>query len=143
MKLTIDLSPAEESDIHGWVNYYRMHPEEAGEPYRIVLKERTRARFEQIEAQFDSPIQPSAGHWQLIPGPLTGPYFGPIDPDQMAVPTDWQAFQQLGIGDRRDIFTRKASDHPNGQRLGDNSITLDVDAYVAAGGTFKPWLVKV
>lgn len=90
---------------------------------------------------------PAPGHWEVVPLPpgvtMTAPFFGPTDPDTMSR-ADWQAFQQkVGLRDRPDIFTRIASTHPEGQKLGDNSITLDFDAYVAGGGTFAPWLVKV
>ena len=59
MKLTIDLSPLEESNIRGWVNKGLAEPEFAEHPYRLVLEERTRARFEQIAAQFAVPPAPS------------------------------------------------------------------------------------
>lgn len=64
MKLIIDLSPLEESNIRGWVNKGLAEPEFADHPYRLVLEERTRARFDQIAAQFVTPA----------PGPTpTGP----------------------------------------------------------------------
>lgn len=67
MKLTIDLSPIEESNIRGWVNKGKAEPDFAAHPYRLVLEERTRARFDQIAAQFaDAPV----------PGPT------PTDPAQ-------------------------------------------------------------
>lgn len=55
MRLFVDLSAQEESDLHGWVNMGLADPSFADHPYRIVLSERTRARFEQIAAQFASP----------------------------------------------------------------------------------------
>lgn len=58
MRLYIDLSAAEEADIRGWTNYYIAHPEMADYPTRIVLSERTRARYEQIAAQMGAPVPP-------------------------------------------------------------------------------------
>lgn len=52
MRLYIDLSPTEEANIHGWVNKGLADPVFANNPWRIVLEERTRARFDQIAAQF-------------------------------------------------------------------------------------------
>ena len=58
MKLTIDLSSLEESNIRGWVNKGLAEPDFANHPYRLVLEERTRARFDQIAAQFAAPPVP-------------------------------------------------------------------------------------
>jgi len=58
VKLTIDLSPLEESNIRGWVNKGLAEPDFAAHPYRLVLEERTRARFDQIAAQFAAPPVP-------------------------------------------------------------------------------------
>lgn len=55
MKLTVDLSPQEQADLQGWVNLGLADPSFADHPYRIVLSERTRARFEQVAAQFALP----------------------------------------------------------------------------------------
>lgn len=52
MRLYIDLSPTEEANIHGWVNKGLNDPVFANHPWRIVLEEQTRARFDQIAAQF-------------------------------------------------------------------------------------------
>lgn len=54
MKLTITLSDTERDNIHGWVNYYAepAHAAERDNPTRIVLEERTRARLDEITAQF-------------------------------------------------------------------------------------------
>lgn len=51
MRLYVDLTQGEEDDIHGWVNYFTEHPAEL--PFRLVLKERSHARLEQIAAQFN------------------------------------------------------------------------------------------
>ena len=58
MRLYIDLSPTEEANIHGWVNKGLSDPDFANFPWRIVLEERTRARFDQISAQFGSVAPP-------------------------------------------------------------------------------------
>lgn len=68
MKLTIDLSPQEEADIAGWVNFYRAHPETADYPTRLVLSERTRARLDQIAAQF-APPTPADVLWRFRAAP--------------------------------------------------------------------------
>ncbi|MCC6194496.1 MAG: hypothetical protein IT518_08520 [Burkholderiales bacterium] len=60
MKLTITLSPQEAADIHGWVNLGKSDPAFADHPYRIVLSERTRARYDEVAAQFDAPPAPPA-----------------------------------------------------------------------------------
>jgi len=51
-RLYVDLSLEEENNLHGWVNYYRAHPELAALPTKIVLTERTAARLAQVSAQF-------------------------------------------------------------------------------------------
>lgn len=67
MKLSIDLSAKEEANIRAWVAYMRAHPEYVGVASgnwnngtpdyqtRLVLEEQTRARFDEIAAQFDAP----------------------------------------------------------------------------------------
>ena len=71
MRLYIDLTPQEESDIHGWVNKGLAEPEFANYPWRIVLAERSRARFDQIAAQFGAigptPPPPPPGDVTFIP----------------------------------------------------------------------------
>lgn len=61
MRLYIDLSPAEEANIAGWVNKGLSDPGFAAYPWRIVLEERTRARFDQIAAQFAVVAPPPVG----------------------------------------------------------------------------------
>lgn len=56
MRLYIDLTPGEQGDIAGWVNYYRDRPNEA--LTRIVLSDRSRARYDQIASQFAAPVPP-------------------------------------------------------------------------------------
>lgn len=63
MKLTIDLSEQEAQNIAGWVNYYAQNPDKLDPPgpTRLVLEERTRARYEQIASQFaPPPVDPLA-----------------------------------------------------------------------------------
>jgi len=52
MKLTIDLSPDEEYNLRAWVGMGQYDPAFADNPWRIVLQERTRARYDQVAAQF-------------------------------------------------------------------------------------------
>lgn len=67
MLLCLDLTPAEDSAIHGWLNYYLANPAYIGVPRppvlpppgtpptwqtRIVLDDMTRARFDQIAAAY-------------------------------------------------------------------------------------------
>lgn len=69
MKLTVELTAQEQAAIHGWVNYYREHPEKVGTPnqWRLVLDSRSQARFAEIEAHFYStspvppPLPPTSG----------------------------------------------------------------------------------
>lgn len=60
MRLYIDLSPTEEANIHGWVNKGLNDPSFAANPWKIVLEERTQARFDQIAGQFTNtpPVVP-------------------------------------------------------------------------------------
>jgi hypothetical protein len=59
MKLTIDLSLTEEGNIRGWVNKGLTDPVFAAHPWRIVLEERTQARFDQVAAQFGATPGPT------------------------------------------------------------------------------------
>lgn len=70
--ITLDLNQQEYNDTWGWVNYYRAHPEYIGIPTgdwndgnpnyqtRIVLSDYTKARFDQLNAQFPggTPVPP-------------------------------------------------------------------------------------
>lgn len=74
MKLTITLTPFEESNIHGWLNDLIAHPQYIGKtkadglpprpdgimPWqtRIVLESQTRERFEEIAKQFGVVVTP-------------------------------------------------------------------------------------
>ena len=69
MKLCIDLSPTEQANIAGWVNKGLADPAFANFPWRIVLEERTRARFDQVAAQFVSTPPPAPA-----PPPAALPY---------------------------------------------------------------------
>lgn len=66
MKLTVTLSPTEQANIHGWVNLGKADPAFADHPYRIVLSERTRARYDEVAAQFDAPVPVIAYHFGAI-----------------------------------------------------------------------------
>lgn len=59
-RIFVDLNDQEEADIHGWVNKGRADPSFANNPTRLVLAQRDRARFDQIEAQFPDhvPVPP-------------------------------------------------------------------------------------
>lgn len=87
MDLTITLTDLEYGNIAGWVNYYKANPQYIGLPTppnptqpptwqtRIVLESQTRARFEQIAAQF-APTPPVdvtviQGTWGTIARYLT------------------------------------------------------------------------
>lgn len=78
MELKIELDDQEMADIGGWVNYYADRPNEA--PSKLVLSNRTRARFNQVANQFYA-------HWGLpkpppviVPPPSTGaPWDWPVD----------------------------------------------------------------
>lgn len=61
MRLFVDLSPVEEANIRGWVNKGLADPQFAAFPWRIVLEERTHARFDQIAAQFGAVAPPPVG----------------------------------------------------------------------------------
>ena len=60
-RIFVDLNDQEEADIHGWVNKGRSEPEFANYPTRLVLAQRDRARFDQIESQFPEGGGPPAG----------------------------------------------------------------------------------
>lgn len=76
-RLFIDLTPQEEADIAGWVNFLRANPQyigttqASGLPHwqtKIVLADQSRARFDQISAQFqDAPP---------VPGGVADPNYG-------------------------------------------------------------------
>lgn len=113
-KLTITLSPQEKTDIAGWVNFLRANPQYIGVPRpadplppplpgggfpwqtRIVLAEQTRARFDEITAQFVSapPAPPPS------PDPL-GP-LGRFD----AAPSDWAAWAFITDAERTALKDR-------------------------------------
>jgi len=57
-RIFVDLNDQEEADIHGWVNRGRADPSFANYPTRLVLGQRDRARFDQIEAQFPDHAPP-------------------------------------------------------------------------------------
>lgn len=73
--ITLDLNQNEYNDVWGWVNYYRAHPQFIGVPdgewhdgnpdyqTKIVLSDSTRARFDQLNAQF-----PGSGGAPVPPG---------------------------------------------------------------------------
>lgn len=77
-RITLDLTQSEYNDVWGWVNYYRAHPQYVGVPtgdwnngaptYQsaIVLSDTTKARFDQLSAQF-----PGGGE---VPVPPTGEF---------------------------------------------------------------------
>lgn len=77
MKLTLTLSPAEQTAIAGWAKFYADHPQYIGVPRpdpapgplpgggfpwqtRIVLDDMSRARYEEIAAQFGVSTDPLA-----------------------------------------------------------------------------------
>lgn len=71
-RVTLDLNQNEYNNVWGWVNYYRKNPQYIGVPTgewhdghpdyqtKIVLEDQTRARFDQLSAQFpsDVPVPP-------------------------------------------------------------------------------------
>lgn len=69
-RIYVDLNDQEEADINGWVNKGRAEPDFANYPTRLVLGQRDRARFDQIESQFPDSGQP-------VPGPqVAEPNYG-------------------------------------------------------------------
>lgn len=81
MKLTVTLSAKEESDVRGWDNYYKAHPEYVGVPpppnarwpnpnyqSRIVLDSTDRLRFDEITAQMAAPTLPVHVAPDWVPG---------------------------------------------------------------------------
>jgi hypothetical protein len=75
MRLYVDLNPVEEANVRRWWQHLRDNPQYIGVPgswpvnppppgavptwqQRIVLEDQTRARYDQIAAQFESPISP-------------------------------------------------------------------------------------
>ena len=75
MELKLELDDQEMADIGGWVNYYADRPNEA--PSKLVLSNRTRARFNQVANQFYA-------HWGL---PKPPPVIVP--PPSTGAPWDW------------------------------------------------------
>jgi len=60
-RIYVDLNDEEEANIHGWVNKGRAEPAFANHPTKLVLEQRDRARFDQIESQFPevgTPVEP-------------------------------------------------------------------------------------
>lgn len=95
MKLTITLSQKEYDDINGWVQYLRANPQYIGVggrypgsgpvqlQTRIVLDDQSRARFDEISAQFPT-AAPAPTPTQDPPGVL-----GRFD----AAPSNWAAWK--------------------------------------------------
>lgn len=84
-KLTITLTPQEEANINGWVNFYLANPHLIGKKStpglspvdgqtRIVLEDQTRARFDEIAAQF--PAVAPAPTPTPVPTPAPNPNDG-------------------------------------------------------------------
>lgn len=102
-KLTITLSQKEKDDIGNWVAKYRAHPELIGTTRegggsdwqtRIVLDEQTRARFEEIAAQFSADV-------------VTPPVDGPGDLGRFdAAPSDWAAWAFITDAERTAVEKR-------------------------------------
>lgn len=132
--LMVTLTPQEEADIAGWVSHYASFPAEV--PTRLVLSDRSPERFWQIARQFG--IVPP--QWQAVPK-FSDPadYSGSVDPDAMTK-EDWRVYTQVrGLWNRKDIFSKDPTGHPNGQDAGDAGIMVNLDAYA---GVFSPYLVK-
>lgn len=60
MKLFITLSPEEVFNFKEWVKMGKADPAFAAHPWKVVLQERTQARFDEIAPQFDAPVQAGA-----------------------------------------------------------------------------------
>ena len=76
-RIYVDLNDQEEADINGWVNKGRAEPDFANYPTRLVLGQRDRARFDQIEAQFPSsdvlpPLMAAEPNYGLPPNTFSG-----------------------------------------------------------------------
>ena len=85
MRLYIDLTADEEADIHGWVNHYAANPGEL--PTRLVLKERSQARLQQIAAQFGGQSVPA-------PPPPPPPSTGTVYEARQLEADDWVYYVQ-------------------------------------------------
>lgn len=137
--ITIALTPTEYANIAGWAGYYVAHPNET--PTRLVLEDRSQERLLSIAKQLGLHIPA----WKLRdrdPADADPVYHGPINPDDLTA-DDWALCTTFPpLFNRPDIFARSPYGHPNGQDAGNSARNINVDAYVAAGGTFSPWLVK-
>lgn len=58
-RIFIDLSDKEEADIGGWVKMGLANPQFAQNPWKLVLHERTYARFRQVAEQFGAFTPPA------------------------------------------------------------------------------------
>lgn len=72
--ITIRLNETETSNMAGWVNKGFDEPEFANYPWRLVLEERTRARFEALAKQFtDAKLCNYPPGWGSTPTPAPPP----------------------------------------------------------------------
>lgn len=134
--LFITLTDQEVSDIAGWVNYYKDHPNET--PTKLVLADQSRARFNEIARQFGVDV----AVWRVSRNRVdVGPYTGPVNPTALT-DDDWRVFSQNPtLWNGYDVFDRDPK--PNlPQDAGKMGMTVDMDAYVAKGGAFARWFVK-
>lgn len=118
MKLTITLSTLEENNMRGWVNYLVANPQYIGVAgrmsasgvidvqTRLVLEEQTRARFEEIAAQFGVTVpRPAPGMPGGSPGPAPIDQPGRTDPPSPTGPTGSTGPAEGGGGGKSGIIS--------------------------------------
>ena len=129
MRLYVDLSPTEQANIAGWVNKGLADPACADFPWRIVLEERTRARFDQIASQFVSTPAP-------VPPPAVLPYdvWGEIQ---------YGDFGRKVFAASSTVVTAFAFRTPVGPFTGPNGALLQMSAAENPGPGGSPWLRRL
>ncbi len=146
--IALDLQPPAMQNLKDWVDYYRLHPEEANHPYMPVIHERSYSLFKHLEdplADFDrrSAVGQNCA-WRLWLGKEHAPLKARLEA-QGVTDADFQINTRINYYNEKSKVNERKLSNGTYEYVHDEVWTADIngaaDAYVAliaSGGPFGP-----